>query len=131
MNDDLISRASLIENLQRFAPEHYTPLIDMLIRNEPAALNKKRKPTAFSPPTREEVREYVKSRNSNVDPDYFYDYFATGKWIDSEGKPVRNWKQKIITWEGRGDNGRKQHPANGQSSTTTGKAKSKFVYDNA
>lgn len=90
-----------------------------------------RKPRKFNPPTREEVRAYVQSRNSTVDPDYFYDYFTTGEWIDSEGKQVRNWKQKLLTWEGRGDNGRKQHLANGQSSAETGKAKSKFVYDNA
>lgn len=33
--DDLISRKSLINNLNKFAPEHYTRLIDMLIEKEP------------------------------------------------------------------------------------------------
>ena len=55
----------------------------------------------FVPPTLEEVRAYVKDRNSSVDPQKFFDYFSAGNWIDSKGQPVRNWKQKLITWEGR------------------------------
>jgi len=50
-------------------------------------------------PTLEEVREYAKSRNSLVDPDFFYDYFSARDWIDSKGSPVLNWKSKFITWE--------------------------------
>ena len=63
--------------------------------NENENANSKR----FKPPTLEEVREYCLERNNNVDPKQFYDYFSTGKWKDSKGNPVRNWKQKIITWE--------------------------------
>ena len=65
----------------------------------------------FVPPTLEEVREYCKSRNSTVKPEQFFDYFNTGNWVDSKGNPVKNWKQKIITWEkfnggnGGGSNG--------------------------
>lgn len=54
---------------------------------------------AFVPPTLEEVIEYCQGRKSIVDPKAFYDYFTEGKWHDSQGKPVKNWKQKIITWE--------------------------------
>ena len=36
MSKDYINRAELIENLKRFAPEHYTDLIDQIIRNQPA-----------------------------------------------------------------------------------------------
>lgn len=34
--DDLISRKSLIKNLNKFAQEHYTRLIDTLIKKEPS-----------------------------------------------------------------------------------------------
>lgn len=34
---DYIDRQELIENLKKFAPEHYTGLIDDLIRKQPAA----------------------------------------------------------------------------------------------
>lgn len=42
MSDDLISRESLIENLRRFAPEHYSALVNDLIIKEPTAFDKKR-----------------------------------------------------------------------------------------
>ena len=60
-----------------------------------------RKKGEFVPPTLEEVTEYCKSRQSIVDPKAFFDYFNEGKWIDSRGNPVLNWKQKIITWENK------------------------------
>ena len=51
-------------------------------------------------PPLEEVRDYcINVRHNNVDYQKFYDYFNEGNWIDSKGNKVRNWKQKIITWE--------------------------------
>lgn len=67
-------------------------------KKEEAAPREKRE---FVPPTLEEVTEYCKSRQSIVDPKAFFDYFNEGKWIDSRGNPVLNWKQKIITWENK------------------------------
>lgn len=57
----------------------------------------------FVPPTLDEVKDYcLNVRHNDVDYQYFYDYFTTGHWIDSQGNKVRNWKQKIITWEKKG-----------------------------
>lgn len=42
MSDDLISRKSLIENLNKFAPEHYNTLINDLIAKEPTAFDKEK-----------------------------------------------------------------------------------------
>jgi hypothetical protein len=53
----------------------------------------------FSPPTLSEVEEYCKSRNSSVDPKAFWEFFNEGNWKDSKGQPVKNWKQKVLTWE--------------------------------
>jgi len=53
----------------------------------------------FIPPTLEEVQEYCRQRNSSVNPKTFYEYFQTGGWKDSKGNKVKNWKQKLITWE--------------------------------
>lgn len=53
----------------------------------------------FVKPTLEEIEEYCKQRNSSVDPKVFFEYFETGNWVDSKGNKVKNWKQKIITWE--------------------------------
>ena len=60
----------------------------------------------FVKPTLDEVKAYCQERNNNVDPQKFFDYFSASGWVDSKGKPVRNWKQKIITWERNDDHGR-------------------------
>lgn len=60
---------------------------------------KKRKKKDFTPPTLEEIEDYCKSRNNNVDAKRFFDFFDASNWVDSKGNKVRNWKQKVITWE--------------------------------
>lgn len=52
-------------------------------------------------PTLEEIEEYCKSRNNNIDAKKFYDYYSVNNWKDIKGNKIKNWKQKIITWEGR------------------------------
>lgn len=53
----------------------------------------------FIPPTITEVEAYCKERNNNVDAKKFFDYFEASGWVDSRGNKVKNWKQKVITWE--------------------------------
>lgn len=53
----------------------------------------------FIKPTLEEIETYCKERNNNVDPKTFYDFYEAGDWKDSKGNKVKNWKQKVITWE--------------------------------
>ena len=53
------------------------------------------------PKTIQEVEIYIRDRKLNVNPKQFWNYFEAGDWYDSTGKPVLNWKQKLITWHGR------------------------------
>ena len=58
----------------------------------------------FTPPTLEEVKKYAVEHCKNVDPEHFYAYFTEPNdkgetWVDSKGNKVRNWKQKMLTWE--------------------------------
>lgn len=55
----------------------------------------------FTPPTMEEVSAYCQERKNDVNPQKFFDYFQESGWVDAKGNKVRNWKQKVITWEGR------------------------------
>ena len=72
--------------------------VDIAVANDIAIEDKKR--SRFVPPTVEEIRGYCRSRGNNVDPQKVYDYYEAADWKDSSGKPVRNWKQKIIAvWE--------------------------------
>lgn len=61
---------------------------------------REKKPKA---PTIEQCREYARSKGLNVDPDRFFAYFEAGDWHDSRGKPVKSWKQKMITWDSHSD----------------------------
>lgn len=70
-------------------------------------------------PTLEDIRSYISEKNLNVDAEKFYDYFEAGEWKDSKGEPVRNWKQKLITWSksngsNTGSGGRKPHSLYGE-----------------
>lgn len=53
----------------------------------------------FTPPTLDDVVAYCKNRNSPIDPKRFWEYYTAGKWRDGTGKPVKCWKQKILSWE--------------------------------
>ena len=65
----------------------------------------------FKPPTLEEVEEYCKSRNNNINPQKFFDYYNVSNWKDKDGKQVKNWKQKVITWErGKNEEQKKEQP---------------------
>lgn len=62
-------------------------------------IGKVNKSGRFTPPTLEEVSEYVKERGNKIDAQKFYDYYEVSGWKDRKGNPVKNWKQKAIVWE--------------------------------
>jgi hypothetical protein len=53
----------------------------------------------FKPPTLEEVRAYCRERNNNVDAERFIDYYSANGWVQGKGKPIKDWKACIRTWE--------------------------------
>ena len=65
-------------------------------------INNKNNNNKYKIPTLEEIQEYIKEKNMNVDGETFYNYFTTSNWIDSKGNKVKNWKQKLITWNSYG-----------------------------
>lgn len=67
----------------------------------------KKETAKFVPPTLEEVTEYAKSRGREDLARKFLEYYTAGNWVDSNGKKVRNWKQKFLTWAGRDNMGLK------------------------
>lgn len=77
------------------------PIPDINTNEKP--VKRKNNKKQFIPPTVEEIAEYCKSRNNNVNPQKFFDYYNASEWEDAKGVKVRNWKQKVITWE-RNDN---------------------------
>lgn len=74
--------------------------IEEVIEQQKAKSAKKSK--NFTAPSLEEVKAYIAERGLVVDAEKFIAYFTEGNWHDSKGKPVRNWKQKLITWDTQG-----------------------------
>ena len=56
------------------------------------------KRTYFTPPTIDEVREYCRSRNNNVDPEQFYDFYESKGWMIGKNR-MKDWKAAVRTWE--------------------------------
>lgn len=56
----------------------------------------------FSPPSLDEVREYVISRGNKIDPEAFMDHYIANGWVQGrEGKPLKDWKAAVRQWERR------------------------------
>lgn len=75
--------------------------IGNLVENKKAKCPTDKTNKKFVPPTLEEIENYCKEKGYNIDTQFFYEYFTEGNWVDSKGNKVKNWKQKIITWEKR------------------------------
>jgi hypothetical protein len=56
-------------------------------------------PSRFAPPTLEEIREYCTERGNQVDPEKFHDFYAANGWVQGRGKPIRDWRAAVRTWE--------------------------------
>ena len=77
---------------------------------------RRKKPQAFTPPSLEEVKEYCQQRGTGIDPIAFFDFYEANGWVQGkQGKPVKDWKACVRTWERNGinpnRNGRQQQTA--------------------
>jgi len=53
----------------------------------------------FIPPTLDEANAYVMEMNLHISAKDFIDYYEATGWVDTNGKKVRSWKGKMLTWE--------------------------------
>ena len=52
---------------------------------------------AFGPPDKDEFVKYCMDNGSTEDDaNYYFNYYTTGGWCDVNGKPVKNWKLKVL-----------------------------------
>lgn len=61
---------------------------------------KKEKSERFTPPSVEEVSEYVAKMGYSFDPESFVAFYASKGWMVGKSK-MRDWKQACVTWENR------------------------------
>lgn len=72
-----------------------------------------KKVARFVPPTVEEVQAYCRERGNNVDAQRFCDFYTANGWHQGRGKPIKDWRAAVRTWE-RDDNNYNHNNHNGQ-----------------
>jgi len=86
---------------------------DSIVKDSADSADKPRKSVRkFIPPTLEEVAAYITENGYDVDARKFHKYYSDAEppWHDQKGAPVKNWKQKIITWSGRSKSDKPAQP---------------------
>ena len=48
-------------------------------------------------PSKEEIEEYARENNLNIDAEYFIDYYESKGWVVGKS-PMKNWKSAIRNW---------------------------------
>ena len=56
---------------------------------------------SFVPPTVEEVRAYCDEKGFSIDPQMFVAYYDANGWVQGKGRPLKNWKAAVLTWDRR------------------------------
>lgn len=68
----------------------------------------------FSPPSVQDVEDYVAEKGYHIDAELFVAHYEANGWVQSSGRPIRNWKAAVVTWaknEARFGNGQTDHSA--------------------
>ncbi len=57
------------------------------------------KTIGFIPPTAQEVTDYGKSINFNIDGEYFVASYEKVGWVDKNKNKIKSWKACVVTWK--------------------------------
>lgn len=61
-------------------------------------VNNREKTKKFIIPTIEEISDYCKERNNNVNPEAFFNFYTSKGWYVGKNK-MKDWKAAVRTWE--------------------------------
>lgn len=67
------------------------------------------KPKKFKKPSLQEVAEYAKSINANIDAERFCAYYESNGWCVGK-TPMKDWKSAVVTWKRNAMERAKQTP---------------------
>ena len=84
--------------LNRQSTDDSTPSKEYIERVERNRKGRKT-PTVFIKPTVDEVEEYCHERQNHVNPVRFVDYYDSCGWTVGKGKPMKDWRAAVRTWE--------------------------------
>ena len=85
----------------------------------------KGKPKRFAKPSPQEIKDYIKEKNLNVNPDQFYDYYESNGWMVGRNH-MKDWKAALRQWNAREPNYSTQPAAAMPKATTPQSEESDF-----
>lgn len=91
-----VTQGNATEEVREEEKEYNTLSISACTRDAPT------KAPYFTPPNIEEIREYCVSRNNNVNPEQFYDFYESKGWMVGNAR-MKDWKAAVRTWERRSE----------------------------
>lgn len=56
-------------------------------------------PSAFTPPTINEIRMYILERGMKVIAERFFDYYSERNWTTAKGEPMKDWRAAVRYWD--------------------------------
>lgn len=71
---------------------------------------KRKAASRFSPPTVDEVRDYIREKNYRVDAERFVSFYESKGWMVGRN-PMKSWKAAVAGWESRSEPSAKQSAA--------------------
>lgn len=96
----LISDTLLAKVLEGSSKSANTPS-SKSARTKDSSISSNHSIKSFTPPTQEEVTEYVIEKQLVINPYKFFDYYSKRDWKDRDDKQVKNWKNKALNWDER------------------------------
>ena len=93
-----------IDGIQRcmyraVVPDEATPPRKRKSEQQTQPQQQPKKVARFTPPTAEEVQEYCRERGNKVDAQRFVDFYTANGWCQGRGKPIKDWRAAVRTWE--------------------------------
>ncbi len=75
----------------------------------------------FTPPSKEEVEAYCEERGNKINAQHFFDFYEANGWVQGkQGKPLKDWKAAVRTWECNGINYKTNNDGRQHTTTPTG-----------
>ena len=105
MTDELTGKRQANDRrIDRQTTDGLTPLNQYNKETNKNKETKKREGT-FVPPTLDEVKAYVSEKGFTMNPDAFFDHYATCGWVMKGGQKIKDWKAAARQWERREKDG--------------------------
>lgn len=93
----LDDKGSYTEKNKSGIPSGYQ--VDTQYRIGKESIGKDNNKTRFTRPSIQEIKDYCAERKNNVNAEQFFDFYEANGWVQGKGKPIKDWKACVRTWE--------------------------------